>query len=196
MSDTADHDAVDSPEPTHDANAAEANPDTDADEKQFPASYVEKLRAEAAAWRTKYKQATEATKTAAPSQAESEHDDQGDDAVARLADAEKRIEAAEQRARELEMREHVRAAAATHGANAEALLDSVSFLGRLSKIDAGENYAAHVAEAVKTAAEENPHYRAAGQAPPRSAGQHTGGIGGKAKPSSLTDAVAARYGRA
>lgn len=88
-------------------------------------------------------------------------------------------------------------AAAAAGANARALTDSRSFLAALDQLDpAGKDFDQQVAEAVRKAAEEHPHYRAAGQAPARSSGQHTGGTGGKAKPASLTDAVAARYGRA
>ncbi|MCA1195127.1 hypothetical protein [Saccharopolyspora sp. 6V] len=87
-------------------------------------------------------------------------------------------------------------AADTHGANAQALTDSRSFLAALDQLDpAADDYGTKVGEAVKKAATDHPHYRAAGQAPARSSGQHTGRTGDQAKPRNLTDAVARHYGR-
>ncbi|RKT85607.1 hypothetical protein SAMN05421805_12790 [Saccharopolyspora antimicrobica] len=87
--------------------------------------------------------------------------------------------------------------AAKHGADPTALTDSRAFLSKLDKLDpAAEDFTAKVGEAIKKAVADNPRLSAAGQAPARSSSQHTGGTGGTAKPASLTDAVAARYGRA
>ncbi|GAA2772832.1 hypothetical protein [Saccharopolyspora taberi] len=88
-------------------------------------------------------------------------------------------------------------AARKHTADIDALLDSRSFAAELDKLDPnGDSFAADIDKLVSETVRNNPKYKAAGQAPGRSSSEHAGGSGAGSKPKSLTDAVAARYGRA
>jgi hypothetical protein len=105
------------------------------------------------------------------------------DPEAQLAELRTRAENAEQRAAQLATRDAVRTGAVKHQAEAELLLDSASFLGKL-------------ADLVKTVVKDNPRYAATSS--PKGAGKqgadHSGQGGGKSKPKNLTEAITARLG--
>ncbi|TQJ60487.1 hypothetical protein FBY30_2755 [Arthrobacter sp. SLBN-83] len=84
-------------------------------------------------------------------------------------------------------------AANTLGADADALLDSRSFLAKLGDIDPTKT--ADIEKAIKDAVKDNPKLKAA-RAAGTSGGDFTGGTGEKpAKPSTLEDAIAKKMAR-
>lgn len=94
--------------------------------------------------------------------------------------------AKDKRIRELEIRDAVRSAAGKNGGDAEALLDSSSFLRGLADLDpADSGFRAALTEAIKTAVKTNPKLAAAEAAPkptpkpapPISGGEFAGGSG-------------------
>lgn len=90
--------------------------------------------------------------------------------------------------------------AAQHGGDAKALSDSRSFLEQVSNLDpTADDFRSKVTEAAKKAVADNPRLKAAGQAPPRSGSDFTGGSGEKQKtdrPKNLADAFSRRYNNA
>lgn len=77
------------------------------------------------------------------------------------------------------------------GADAKALLDSVTFIESMENVDVHDAKA--VAKAIKETLEKNPRYKANGQAPaPRGGAEPTGRPGRTAQPANLTEAIAAR----
>ena len=84
-------------------------------------------------------------------------------------------------------------AAAQHGADAGALMDSATFLASVDKLDpAADDFPAKLGEAVKAALTANPRLKA-GQAPPRGGADFAGGTGRQPTATSLEDAFARRY---
>jgi hypothetical protein len=68
--------------------------------------------------------------------------------------------------------------ASKHQADADALLDSRSFLATLADLDpTAVDFGAKVETAIKAAVKDNPKLKTAGQAPARNAGEITGGSG-------------------
>jgi hypothetical protein len=120
------------------------------------------------------------------------------DPETQLADLRTRAENAEQRATQLATRDAVRTAAGKHSADAELLLDSNAFLGKLADLDTTANdFGDKVADLVKAAVKENARYASSSSS--KGAGKqgtdHSGAGNGKAgKPKNLTEAIAARLG--
>lgn len=82
-------------------------------------------------------------------------------------------------------------AAGKAGADADALLDSRAFLDSLKDVDPTD--AKKVGALIKTALDDNPRYRASGQAPaPRGGTEPTGRPGKTGKPATLDAAIAAK----
>ncbi|MEU0332223.1 hypothetical protein [Streptomyces sp. NPDC006193] len=76
--------------------------------------------------------------------------------------------------------------AGKHGADPDALTDSRSFLNSIKGLDPSEDgFAKKVSEAIKKAVETNPKLKAQGQAPARTAGDFSGGTGGRPKDDSI-----------
>lgn len=103
------------------------------------------------------------------------------------------LETAQKSHREALVRLAVFEAATEHGGNARALTDSVSFLGKVNKLDPGsEEFSDRVNEAVREAVNSNPLFKAAGQAPAPvapaapSGGQFAGGPGRSPDPESMS----------
>lgn len=75
-------------------------------------------------------------------------------------------------------------------ADGDALLDSRSFTDRIHKLDpTAEDFGSQLAEAITTAVEDNPRFRAGRHTPaeePPSGGQFGGGPGGQADPGSMS----------
>lgn len=85
-------------------------------------------------------------------------------------------------------------AADRHGANPAALLDSRSFLKSVEGLDpSADDFTTQLDAAIKAAVENNAQLRT-GQVPRRGGGDFTGGPGAPKRPTSLQDAIAARYG--
>ncbi len=161
------------------------------------AKMVRDLRAENAASRTNAKQsaAAEAREQLAQEIGKALGLVKSDDDKADPAKLAEQVSAAQQAQRAAAVELAVYKAAGKHGADPDALTDSRTFLDRVSKLDpTASDFPAKVADAVKKAVEDNPRYRAAGQAPPRSGAPLPGGTGSKGStgPKSLHDAVAAR----
>lgn len=159
-------------------------------EKTFSADYVKQLRDEAAGRRTEVQQ----LRATLDGIAKALDPDAGDEKPdpAKLAE---QLTAKDNELRTLRVERAAEQAARKAGADADALLDSRAFaesLGQLDPTDKGFVAAldALVAETLKA----RPQYRASGQAPARSGAPIPGGSGGAKKPTTLTDAVAARLG--
>jgi hypothetical protein len=86
-------------------------------------------------------------------------------------------------------------AAGKHGADPDALLDSRAFLGAVTDLDpATADFATKVESAIKTAVKEHPKLKAAAATASRSGGDGPPGGGtAKSTPTTLDDAIAARY---
>jgi hypothetical protein len=109
------------------------------------------------------------------------------------------ITAAQRDARESKVELAVFRNASKHQGDASALLDSRSFLRTLADLDpAAKDFDSKVADAIKTAVDDNPKLKTTGQAPGSSSVDHAGGTGEKRDrtPRPLTDAVAGHYGTA
>lgn len=108
------------------------------------------------------------------------------------------LTAAQQAQRQTAVELAVYRTAAKHSGDADALLDSRSFLTAVAKLDpAADDFAAKVDAAIKTAVDSNPKLKA-GRAPGASGADHAGGAGEERirTPRPLTDAVAGHYGTA
>lgn len=108
------------------------------------------------------------------------------------------LTAAQQAQRQTAVELAVYRTAAKHTADADALLDSRSFLKAVENLDpAADDFAAQVDAAIKTAVDANPKLKA-GRAPGASGADHTGGSGEAPRPfrtpTSMHDAVALSYG--
>ncbi len=106
------------------------------------------------------------------------------------------LTAEQTRAREAQVQLAVYQAAGKNGGDPGALLDSRSFLAKVADLDPTSNdFGDKVAEAIKAAVKDNPKL-AAGQAPARSGGDHSGGPGGgnRNRPTSLGAAIKGHYG--
>jgi hypothetical protein len=104
-----------------------------------------------------------------------------------------RAEQAEARATRLAIKNAIRDGADTHKANAAELLDSQSFLKKLSDLDAtADDFDDKVADLVKAAVKSNPAKFGAktGQGTGRMGADHTGGASGEGRPKSLREAFA------
>ncbi|HEY9372420.1 hypothetical protein [Streptomyces sp.] len=86
-------------------------------------------------------------------------------------------------------------AAAKHGADPGALLDSRNFLTSVTGLDpAADDFTTKLDDAIKTAVENNQQLRT-GQAPRRGGGDFNGGPGAStSRPTSLGQAIAAKFG--
>ncbi len=163
------------------AGAAGANVEDVASLPDWAQKLLGKTRSEAATNRTKAStanQALEATRTAiaqalglAPE----------DDPIVAAKTAHEKAEAEAAVARNLRAENAVLRSAGRHGANADALTDSRSFMKALEAIDAtADDFAKQVDDAIKAAVEANPNLKVAGApapAPARSGGPVGGGAG-------------------
>ncbi|MBA9003669.1 hypothetical protein [Thermomonospora cellulosilytica] len=106
-----------------------------------------------------------------------------------------KAEAAIKENRELRFRDAVWESSQDLGADAKALNDSRSFLAKASALDPDANdFRSKVRDLVKKALEDNPRYRANGQAPaPRGGTEPPGRPGTTGKAATLSDAIAARF---
>lgn len=106
-----------------------------------------------------------------------------------------RAEAAETKARQSDIRDSVRAASGPAKADAEALLDSSSFMARLADLDtSAKDFADKVAEAVKEHVKANPRYAAAPAGPGKQGADHSGSGGSRTQSKDLNSAVARKLG--
>lgn len=110
-----------------------------------------------------------------------------------------RADAAEKRATELVTRDAVRTAAAKHNGDAEQLLDSRSFAGKLADLDTtAADFGDKVADLVKAEVKANPRYASqstGGKGAGKQGADHSGASGkDTTKPKNLTEAIAARLG--
>jgi hypothetical protein len=110
-----------------------------------------------------------------------------------------RATAAEERAQGLATRDAVRTASTKHGADAELLLDSQRFTGKLADLDTtAADFADKVAELVKAEVKANPRMALqspGGKGPGKQGADHGGpGAGDARKPKSLHEAIAAKLG--
>lgn len=118
-----------------------------------------------------------------------------DDGQADPAKLAEQVTAEQQRARAAAVELAVFKSAGPLGADPAALVDSRTFLSAVEQLDpTATDFADKVGAAITKAATDNPKLRAAGQAPPRSSGQHAGGSGEKPAAKSLTDAISRHYG--
>ncbi|MFC8583298.1 hypothetical protein ACFUGD_01795 [Streptomyces sp. NPDC057217] len=88
--------------------------------------------------------------------------------------------------------------ASEHGADAQSLTDSRSFMAKLGKLDpSDEGFAKKVSAAIKQAVTDNPKLKVAGQASASASGEFTGGTGepDTSGPQSIDDIRAARRKR-
>ncbi|MER6663233.1 hypothetical protein ABT256_01690 [Amycolatopsis japonica] len=119
----------------------------------------------------------------------------GDDDKADPAKLAEQVTGEQQRARAAAVELAVFKSAGPLGADPAALVDSRAFLSAVEQLDpTAADFADKVGAAITKAVTDNPKLRAAGQAPPRSSGQHAGGSGEKPAAKSLTDAISRHYG--
>ncbi len=117
-----------------------------------------------------------------------------EDPEAKLKELADRTAAAEAKAAQLTTREAVRTAAGKHAADAELLLDSNAFAGKLAKLDhTADDYSDKVADLVKAEVKANPRYAAVKPAAGGRGVDHTGGAG--TRPQGLGAAIAARMSK-
>lgn len=109
--------------------------------------------------------------------------------VAEQAKAERDAEKATARQAQLQLAIYKSAAKA--GADADALLDSNTFLTSVKELDPSDAKA--VEDAIKAALDTNPKLKAV-QAATKSGPEHTGGTGAAGKPTSLAGAIEQHYG--
>ncbi|MEU5847443.1 hypothetical protein [Saccharopolyspora shandongensis] len=184
----ADSDAASGqPQPGTDTQPAEQQP------KTFDARYVEKLRGEAAQYRTQLREAEQRQQSQLDAIAQAlglkTEDGQATD-VERVTE---QLGAAQSEARQRALDLAVYRAAGRHGADADALLDSREFARQIAELDpAGDGFADALATAITAAVEANSKLASVPVAP-RSGGQIAGGTGAQPRPQTLTDAVAAHY---
>lgn len=158
---TPDSPAEDPPaDPAPEAPADPAPEATATEPKTFDEDYVKGLRAEAAKYRT-------AAKTAADTAIADLTKNIGktlglikDDEPADPAELTKQIEAERNAARAAQVELAVFRVAGKHQADADALLDSRSFLNRVKGLDpTADDFASQVEDAIKTVVETNPKLR-------------------------------------
>ncbi len=117
-----------------------------------------------------------------------------EDPEAKLKELADRTAAAEAKAAQLTTREAVRTAASKHAADAELLLDSNAFAGKLAKLDhTADDYSDKVADLVKAEVKANPRYGAVKAATGGRGVDHSGGTG--TRPQGLGAAIAARMSK-
>ncbi|MEV5537451.1 hypothetical protein AB0L13_11375 [Saccharopolyspora shandongensis] len=164
--------------------------------KTFDAKYVEKLRGEAAQYRTQLQEAEQRQQSQldAIAQALGLKTEEGE-----APDVEKvteQLTAAQAEARQHALDLAVYRAAGRHGADPDALLDSREFARQVADLDPADGgFADALAAAITGAVEANSKLVASAPAAPRSGGQIAGGTVAQPRPQSLTDAVAAHYAR-
>ncbi|MBB5853971.1 hypothetical protein ACFQ05_11740 [Amycolatopsis umgeniensis] len=118
-----------------------------------------------------------------------------DDDKADPAKLAEQVTAEQQRTRAASVELAVFKSAGQLGADPAALVDSRAFVSAVEQLDpTAADFADKVGAAITKAVTDNPKLRAAGQAPPRSSGQHAGGPGEKPAAKSLTDAISRHYG--
>lgn len=170
------------PAPEVSAPSTSAQPEP----KMFDETYVKQLRDEAAGYRTKAKEAEQAKKTAAEEAKQSLAQQIGkaiglvaDDAPPNPDDLLKQLSGKDSELRQSRVELALYRAAAKAGADADALLDSRSFLSNVDKLDVtSDTFSADLASVIKQAVEANPKLATAtGPVPPRSGGEITGGSG-------------------
>jgi hypothetical protein len=188
-------DAAPTPEPTTDAPAPDGAPDGDAPQT-FDKAYVEGLRAEAARYRTQLRDITQSQQTQMDALAKAlglKTDDEKPDPAA-LAE---QLSAQQAAARTASVELAIFRTAQAAGADADALLDSRSFLAKVSGLDPSEEgFTTAVTDAVKAAVEANPKLRQVRVAGASSVDHSAGGSGegrrsGKPRPlhAAVTDAL-------
>lgn len=159
--------------------------------KTFDEAYVKTLRDESAKYRTENKQNKGILEALAKVL---NPDGKGGEVTPEKLT--QQIAERDERIRELETRDVVRAAAETHSANVSELLDSKSFADKLKSLDhTAKNFAEQVSAEVKAAVEAKPALKIGPAKPPRSGADFSGADTGskKTQPKTLHDAVARHY---
>lgn len=86
--------------------------------------------------------------------------------------------------------------ASKHGADPGALTDSRKFLDSIKGLDPAEDgFSKKVSDAIKKAVEDDPKFKAGGQAPDRISSDFNGGAGGSSEPQTIDEIRAARRKR-
>lgn len=188
-------DAAPTPEPTTDAPAPDGAPEGDAPQT-FDKAYVEGLRAEAAKYRTQLRDITQSQQTQMDTLAKAlglKSDDEKPDPAA-LAE---QLSAQQAAARTASIELAIFRTATAAGADPDALLDSRSFLAKVTGLDpSDEGFTTAMTDAVKAAVEANPKLRQVRVAGASSVDHSAGGSGegrrsGKPRPlhAAVTDAL-------
>jgi len=178
--------------PATDGGPDDGGPQDGPDEVAQLREELKKARAEAAKSRVNAKQAAaEQARNDVVQQIAKALGLAKDDAPADPAKLAEQLAASQREGQQARIELAVYKAAGKAGADADALLDSRSFLDSLKDVDPADSK--QIGDLIKAALDNNPRYRASGQAPaPRGGTEPTGRPSRPGKPASLTDAIAAR----
>jgi hypothetical protein len=173
-------------------NRSAASPTADQTEQQVAAA--EQRAEEAAAERDQLRAALDAIQQALTPDAEGEQDPA--QLAAAVAERDTQIADLTVQLRTARVELAAYQAAAAHGARADRLLNSRSFVEQLAALDpAAATFADQLGDAIRAAVEADPElYRAAPGGPPRGGAEFHGPPTTDKRPASLRDAIAARLG--
>lgn len=181
--------------PAGDAATSETTDDPPVEQaKTFDARYVEKLRGEAAQYRTQLREAEQRQQSQLDAIAQALGFTTDDGQAPDVEKVTEQLTAAQSEARQHALDLAVYRAAGKHGADADALLDSREFSRQVADLEpADKGFGDALASAITSAVEGNSKLAASAPVAPRSGGEIAGGTGADPRPQNLTDAVAAHY---